>query len=436
MITKLAVKNFKSIGEDGVSIELKPFTILVGPNGSGKSNILEALRLLGQSLGHDGFQYKGPLVSYPNLESILHKNASDRWITIEAHLKPQKPAADRLEPLTAQIREKLNIRLNLKDFGYRYSYKPKTNEVRQSVLSGSKVVAEVARLERDGKARTTYQSPTILAEANTVPSGNPRQILGPAVFEQADKVVEDAMPLTNMAMEMVKLLTSALRDKIFPLSAARGTISYEDVTRGPPSWIGVRGEDLIPVLSIIFTERKYRGISQRISKWAREFGVADLAAGWKGGNVLRSDYEDPKLETLVNLAMAGYGSRQILSVITQLFWAYPNSIFLIEEPEISLHPDSQAKLPELFGVAIQEDKQVIVTTHSEFLILSMARSVKRRLFKPREISVYHVDKSSTGTLARKLKVSKNGYVKGWIPSFAETEKTLFKEWFETVPEEE
>lgn len=43
MITNLTIKNFKSIGENGIQIELKPLTIFLGPNGSGKSSILEVL---------------------------------------------------------------------------------------------------------------------------------------------------------------------------------------------------------------------------------------------------------------------------------------------------------------------------------------------------------------------------------------------------------
>ncbi|MFQ5874616.1 MAG: AAA family ATPase, partial [Dehalococcoidia bacterium] len=43
MLSRLIVKNFKSIGEPGVDLELKPLTILVGPNGSGKSSIFEAV---------------------------------------------------------------------------------------------------------------------------------------------------------------------------------------------------------------------------------------------------------------------------------------------------------------------------------------------------------------------------------------------------------
>jgi predicted ATPase len=75
--------------------------------------------------------------------------------------------------------------------------------------------------------------------------------------------------------------------------------------------------------------------------------------------------------------MASYGSKQILSVITQLFWSDPDSIVMIEEPEISRHPNAQILLAELFAEAVHEGKQIIITAHSEFLPLTLAFQYKK-----------------------------------------------------------
>jgi predicted ATPase len=47
-LTKVALKNYKSIGQCEVS--LRPLTFLVGPNGAGKSNFLDALRFVTDAL--------------------------------------------------------------------------------------------------------------------------------------------------------------------------------------------------------------------------------------------------------------------------------------------------------------------------------------------------------------------------------------------------
>ncbi len=108
---------------------------------------------------------------------------------------------------------------------------------------------------------------------------------------------------------------------------------------------------------------------------------------------------------------------------------------MIEEPEISLHPDSQAHLAELFAESISEGKQIIITTHSEFLPLTLSIPIQKGLLKTDDIAIYHVEKGLKGTFIKRLELTSKGYVKGWIPSFAELEERLLKEWMETVPEE-
>ena len=66
MISKVAITNFKSIGDPGVDLELKPLTLLVGPNGGGKSSILEAIAVASQS------ELSGRLTSFGSRDDTLH----------------------------------------------------------------------------------------------------------------------------------------------------------------------------------------------------------------------------------------------------------------------------------------------------------------------------------------------------------------------------
>ena len=85
MLTRLGIKNFKSIGDaqDGVLLKLRPLNVLVGENGAGKSSILEALGLIGQSVGTQ-LSAKGELVDFGNkLDPVTHKTQTGRWLTIQ-----------------------------------------------------------------------------------------------------------------------------------------------------------------------------------------------------------------------------------------------------------------------------------------------------------------------------------------------------------------
>ena len=81
MLSRVTIQNFKSIGEPGVDLELKPLTFLVGPNGGGKSSILDAITLVSQGgLSQVGF------FSFSKLEDLHFRNESNTLsITVEVH---------------------------------------------------------------------------------------------------------------------------------------------------------------------------------------------------------------------------------------------------------------------------------------------------------------------------------------------------------------
>ena len=127
---------------------------------------------------------------------------------------------------------------------------------------------------------------------------------------------------------------------------------------------------------------------------------------------------------------------KVLPVIVQLFWADPESITLIEEPEISLHPKAQIDMLAMFGEAINQDKQIIATTHSLFMMQGIGYAVHKGWLEPDQVAVYHVEKKKgTGTTSKRLPLSEKGYIKGWVPSFAKVEGQLLREWTKTLPEE-
>ncbi|MCR4559771.1 MAG: AAA family ATPase, partial [Bacteroidales bacterium] len=48
MNTKLTIKNFRVFDEDGVTVDLKPITVLTGCNSSGKSSVVKAALMLNE----------------------------------------------------------------------------------------------------------------------------------------------------------------------------------------------------------------------------------------------------------------------------------------------------------------------------------------------------------------------------------------------------
>ncbi|GAB2712771.1 AAA family ATPase [Comamonas sediminis] len=68
-------------------------------------------------------------------------------------------------------------------------------------------------------------------------------------------------------------------------------------------------------------------------------------------------------------AFAGSGEFAVITMVTQIVRCEPNSLILIDEPEVSLHPGAQERLLEFLAQQSLEKKhQIIFTTHSPALI--------------------------------------------------------------------
>ncbi len=440
MITKFAIENFKSIGKPGVSLELKPLTILVGPNGSGKSNILEALALLAQNVGRQGFDYSGG--DYSSMEDIAHKRILDYWATMEIHADLEAEESRKLSDMAKAVNEAgLGLAIDKVDsIGYRYSSRLKdVTETRQSILSGEKELITAGYIKiTETNWRNAFEYPPLLLPAS--PRGEPYILLTPRVFTQSGKVVEEAQPLTNFAQAAVEVIASELRveggrkTNIFLISSLRGEVKYEVETSKWAEWVGKRGENLLSILAQV-SNPEYESKRERIKKWALEFDLRDPWGGWTGSNKAGGSFVDPELGVSFNLALASQGSRQVLSIITQLFWSGPGNVIMIEEPEISLHPKAKIQLPYLFSEVIKEKKQIIITTHDEFLPLALGKAVRENKLQKEDVAIYELVKGKNGTKGKKLNLDEKGRIIGWIPEFRKVEDELYEEWSNSLPEE-
>ncbi|MBW9452784.1 ATP-dependent nuclease [Citrobacter portucalensis] len=68
-------------------------------------------------------------------------------------------------------------------------------------------------------------------------------------------------------------------------------------------------------------------------------------------------------------AFAGSGEFAIVSLVLSIYSAKPNSLILLDEPEVSLHPGAQKRMMEiLYSIVEQKKHQVVVSTHSPVIV--------------------------------------------------------------------
>ena len=64
----------------------------------------------------------------------------------------------------------------------------------------------------------------------------------------------------------------------------------------------------------------------------------------------------------------GFGVSQVLPIIALCLLAPANTLVVLKEPELHLNPSLQRALADFFVVMVQSGRQIIVETHSEYLI--------------------------------------------------------------------
>ncbi len=142
-------------------------------------------------------------------------------------------------------------------------------------------------------------------------------------------------------------------------------------------------------------------------------------------NIVPPQSVEVKSETAsgpVNIVSEGFGTNSLIMLLLQLTSAEKGATVMIEEPEIHLHPKAQAELAEVITeVALEEDKQVIMTTHSEHITGRLLTLVAEGKLTPDDVAIYSFEKDEEGICtAKDLRITTDGTIEGGINDFFET----------------
>ena len=113
-----------------------------------------------------------------------------------------------------------------------------------------------------------------------------------------------------------------------------------------------------------------------------------------------------------NLIDMGYGVSQVLPVITELLNENAPSLFLLQQPEVHLHPSAQAALGSLFCQVVDKKKQLLIETHSDHLMDRIRMDVrdKKTKLKPKDVSILFFERKGLSVDIHSIKIDKEGNV--------------------------
>lgn len=406
MITGLQLRDFKAF--KSLDIELRPLTILLGPNNTGKSSVLAPIRLLAQTIGATdrsiALLLDGQYGDFGTFKDIVHGNrASARFqITLSGENK-DLPFHSRKEsePLSWTLRT---------EFGYRSRRRQLVlNEVEMSDQQGHVLTASyvpesdrhvVTRInDRDVPASSRAKTAKILGLFHFVPfftyagDVNYSQILGGSVTEEEFSAIDDRVD-----------------DISWGVRHSLGSIEYIGSMRAPPertyhqtgegrSRIGATGENWAGML-VLDSSRAGKGSRRLVSSlnsWLKGAGLAsEVKVNWLSDRHYEIQIRHPVTREAENLADVGQGNSQVIPVILGGLRLQEGALYLVEEPEIHLHPRAQAELGDYFASLRQTGIHALIETHSEYLVLRVQQRVAAGEIPPKDVAFYYTHATSKG----------------------------------------
>ena len=113
-----------------------------------------------------------------------------------------------------------------------------------------------------------------------------------------------------------------------------------------------------------------------------------------------------------NLIDVGYGVSQVLPLLVDLLDPTGASLFLVQQPEVHLHPSAQAALASLFCTIAASGRQLIVETHSEYIIDRVRMDIRDRTTKlgPDDVSVLFFERTDLDVHVHSLRFDEQGNV--------------------------
>jgi hypothetical protein len=121
----------------------------------------------------------------------------------------------------------------------------------------------------------------------------------------------------------------------------------------------------------------------------------------------------------VNLVDVGYGVSQILPILVDtLLRSSPHQDFLLQQPEVHLHPRAQAELGTFFANQADKRRRFLIETHSDYLVDRIRMEVRRgSQLSPADVVILYFERNEQGAKIHNLYLDRRGSIKNPPPGF-------------------
>ena len=425
----ITLENYRCFREKQTA-RLAPLTLLVGENSTGKTSFMAMIRVLSEltfSLRNPDF--KKPPYDLGSFDEIAHHRGGrvGRADTFEAGFSfSPKPEGGRLINLEFVFGQSGTAPVPV---GHRISH-GKTR-IGVSYASDKTYVVEVGTARGSWKAQAPLRTRDPLI-AEDVISGyylyslllEESQIQGNDQTQESEFVPIEGSPAFSSKdlKSLRKLVSHFIRYEIHAFASAPVRSKPRRTYDPSPHMLDSEG-DYVPMYLAEMSSRskEWSDLKKRLEDFGKSAGLFDEISikrlGRKGSEPFQVQirkFGGGKKGPARNLIDVGYGVSQALPLITELLRDDGQDIFLLQQPEVHLHPSAQAALGSLFCQAAGSRRQLVVETHSDHLIDRVRMDVRdgASQLKPDDVSILYFERGDLDVRIHSLKIDGEGNIVG------------------------
>lgn len=153
-------------------------------------------------------------------------------------------------------------------------------------------------------------------------------------------------------------------------------------------------------------------LKEALNRWLQYLHIAqsvDVLTSGRLGLELQIDGK--------NVTSVGTGVSQLLPVLVVCLWAAEGTLTLIEQPEIHVEPGAQQLLAEFLLTVARSGRQLLIETHSEYLITRLRLLTARDPAAADDFAIYFAEQRDGQSSFRKVQVDSAGGIEDWPAGF-------------------
>ena len=408
-LSRVFLLNFK--GHASLKLDMGKITVLIGPTSSGKSTVLQALNLLQSALWSDGGSLQGSNQNgHGQFTDIVTGRDESRHVAVgvDGHKKAMVQGK-------YSVSTKFSCRLTFDGS----PYPPKLDAAVDIECESPPEEAGTMRLElSNGVGKVVMPDASALDGA--IPTVRVGGGLAPLIHGDLPRCPgREAFGPMFHGGEYFRSLLNGLWHVPFSrvVTSDKLPLEYSASIMSPD-----RTQAAASLLSHISTDNL---VLEKISSMIKEVGLKKIAMRTipvqkNEKNMLALDFLGKgSYNTIMH---EGSGLNQLATMFAILAYSPRGSVVTIEEPEIHLDPAAQARLMKIMvRQAIEEDKQLVFTTHSDHLLYPLLAYVKKKdcPLTCGDVAMYYFGTDESGEVAgaERLDINEHGQIQGGLKGF-------------------